>query len=128
LEGSAIASSYASPNDPVWASFKASTAKYSAVDPNEMEELNTWASYVIFNAVASKMTGDITASAFKAALDNANAVDTGGLTPVLDFTKAFPVPPLARLTDTKLLTLRITNGDVKAEGTFVDYGSYFGAK
>jgi ABC-type branched-subunit amino acid transport system substrate-binding protein len=126
LEGSAIASSYASPSDPAWADFKSATAGKNAVDPNEMQELNTWASYVIFNDVASTVTGDITAASFKAALDKASAVDTGGLTPTLDFTKAFPVPPLARITDTKLLTLRITGGVAKPEGDFVAYGSYFG--
>lgn len=128
LEGSAIASSYASPNDAAWADFKAATAADKAVDPNRLQELNTWASYVIFNEVASKVTGELTATSFKAALDKANAVDTGGLTPTLDFTKTFPVPPLARITDTKLLTLRVADGAVKAEGDFVDYGTYFGAK
>lgn len=128
LEGSAIASTFVPPNDPAWADFRAATAGKKAVDQNEIQELETWAAYVVFNKVASTVTGELTAGTVKAALDKANAVDTGGLTPTLDFTKAFPIAPLARITNTKLLTLRIAGGEVKAEGDFVDYASYFGAK
>lgn len=55
-------------------------------------------------------------------------MDTGGLTPTLDFTKAFPVPPLARITAPKLLTVRNIDGGRKADGDFVDYGTFFGAR
>lgn len=127
IEGSGEPASFVVSSDPAWATFDAAVKEDGAeVDHGSTQNQNAWVSYVVFSDVASKIKGDITAATFKAALDQSSSVDTGGLSPTLDFTKKFPVPQLARLSNTQLLALSVRDGKLVQQGPFVDYATYFG--
>jgi ABC-type branched-subunit amino acid transport system substrate-binding protein len=127
LEGSVEVSSFLAISDPAWADFKAATTAYGkTIDLGIPEGQSAWVGYVILDKVASQISGDITGASFKAALDKAAAVDTGGLTPTLDFTKHFPVAALARISNTQLVTLAVKNGAFEQDGTFVDFAGSLG--
>ncbi len=122
LEGSFTVSSFPIATDPVWAGMKRALAAEGKpnVDLTVPQNLNAWVSGVVFAKVAAGLT-TFDAASFKAALDTASNLDTGGFTPPLDFTKPFPVPALARLFDTSLIGVDIKNGTLVQDGTFVDY-------
>ena len=127
IEGSGEPSSFVVSSDPAWATFDEAVKDAGAdVDHDNIQNQNAWVSYVVLNQVASKLTGEITAATFKAALDQASSVDTGGISPVLDFTKPFPVPPLARLTDSQFVALSVHAGELVQQGSFVNYATFLG--
>ncbi len=124
LEGSYTISSFPVASDPAWADLKSAldAVSQSSVDLVNPENLNAWVAGIVFGKVASKLT-TFDASSLKAALDMTSALDTGGLTPPLDFAKPFPLAPLARLFDTSLVGIDIKGGQLSQEGTFTDFGA-----
>ncbi len=124
LEGSYTISSFPVPTDPVWAGLKKALAAAgkSSVDLVIPENLNAWVAGVVFATVAKTLT-TFDATSFQTALKASAAVDTGGLTPPLNFAKPFPVKGLSQLFDTSLVGVTIKGGALVQNGTFVDAGA-----
>lgn len=77
--------------NPVWEDLRGAIKKYDApkkFDYNGLATLGTWAAYTAFAQIVEKMEGEVTAETFLAAASTAT-VDTGGMTPVIDFTKTY---------------------------------------
>jgi ABC-type branched-subunit amino acid transport system substrate-binding protein len=83
--------SYPNIAGPMWEDYRGALETYDApdLDWNSLAGLGTWAGYSAFTALVETMTGDITAQTFLDAANAATAVDTGGMVPVLDFTKPY---------------------------------------
>lgn len=123
LDGSETVSSYPIASDPAWDTFKSALKSAGkTVDLNSPEALNAWVAFVVFDKVAADLP-TIDGPSVTAALDKSSAIDTGGLTPLLNFTKPFPVPQLARLFNTQLIVVDIKGGQFVQDGTFTDYAS-----
>lgn len=78
-------------NNDVWKDFREAIATYDApadLEYNSLSALGTWAAFTAFTQVVEEMDGEITAPTVLAALSKAT-VDTGGMTPVIDFTKTW---------------------------------------
>ena len=118
LEGSFTNSSFASFDDPAWDDAKAAVG--NAADLSNVVLQNTWVSMLVFDQVASSITGAVTAKSVLAAMNAADKVDTGGLTPQLNFTQGLPIPQLARITNPTALNFVIKGGKRVPLGGFVD--------
>lgn len=77
--------------DPVWTDLRAALKKYNApskLDYNSLAALGTWAAYTGFTKIVESTKGELTPASFLAAASTAK-VDTGGMTPPIDFTKTW---------------------------------------
>lgn len=126
LEGSVSVSSFPAVDNSAWSDY-VSAVKGKKTDTLNPEGQNTWVGYVIFTKIATGLS-TVDGASIKAGLDKATALDTGGLTPPLNFTKTFPVAPLARLTNTQLVELDIKNGTFVQNGGFTDFAAVLAAK
>jgi hypothetical protein len=83
------------------------------VDYNSLGGLGTWAAYTGMTKIMQGMKGDITAASFKDAVSKTTNLDTGGMVPVIDFTKPWTAnPPLKRLFNRTVVFSTIKNGKV----------------
>jgi hypothetical protein len=83
------------------------------VDYNSLGGLGTWAAYTGFKQVAEAIQGDITADSFKAQAAKTTNLDTGGMVPVIDFTKEWTAnPPFKRLFNRSVVFSTIKDGKV----------------
>jgi hypothetical protein len=55
--------------------------------------LGTWTGYTAFKAIADKISGPITHESFLAAANKTTALDTNGMTPILDLSKEWKAGP-----------------------------------
>lgn len=120
LEGSVVSGYYPHVDDAVWAD--AVAAVPSELDMSGAVLQNSWVSMKVFDEVASAVEGDVTASTLTEALNAASAVDTGGLTPTIDFTNPLPMPDLARLFNTTAVNFAATDGKLVQQGEPIDLG------
>jgi ABC-type branched-subunit amino acid transport system substrate-binding protein len=113
-EGSIIAGSFPDGSSPLWNDFKSAIKQYngtkSDISVDNIADAGSWVSMQIFVQVAKSIQGDVTASSFLTALQQATAVSTGGLTPTLDFSKKFPNPLWAQLVNTTAYLATVKNG------------------
>lgn len=81
--------SYPHIEGPMWEDYRAALEDYDApdLDWNSLAGLGTWAAYEAFRDVVSSIEGEITNETFLEAANNATAVDTGGMIPVLDLSQ-----------------------------------------
>lgn len=91
LEGAVIGGAYPDLALPIWDDYRSAMEEYGVEgedsDYNSLAGLGTWAAYTAFRQVAESMDDEVTAPTFLEAAGSATAVDTGGMVPVLDFTK-----------------------------------------
>lgn len=120
LEGSVVSGYYPHIDDPAWADAVAVIP--SDLDMSGAVLQNSWVSMLVFDAVASSIDGDVTAATLKEALDGSAAVETGGLTPTLNFTEPLPMPDLARLFNTEAVNFAATDGKLVQQGEPIDLG------
>ena len=77
--------------NPVWGDFRAALKKYGApskFEYNSLAALGTWAAYTGFTQIAESVKGELSPASFLTAAGTAK-VDTGGMTPPIDFTKTW---------------------------------------
>jgi ABC-type branched-subunit amino acid transport system substrate-binding protein len=82
-----------------WRRYREALAQWPGgdrIDASGTVQRQTWTAFEVFLQVARQLTRFDSASML-AALRGSNAVDTGGLTPALDFTREAPLPGLNRL-------------------------------
>ena len=94
-----------------------------ANDFNSLGGMGTWAAYIAFAKIASTIDGDITAKSFYDAASKTNALDLGGMVPVIDFTKEWTdgLPGYTRLFNRSVVFSKLDNGKVVADtNEFVD--------
>ena len=114
-----------------WKPFKDAFAKYASSDQKSLDISNLgseaeWIGMNILKQVGQGVTGDFTASNLLAALKKTTSVDTGGVTPPLDFTKPFPDPALAAVYNTSVTFEKVSNGDITwPDNKFYDAGPPF---
>lgn len=99
-ENAILVGIYPDESAPALADYRSALETYKAkdgLDYNSLGGIGTWAAYVGFANLAKSMQGDIDAKSFLKAAQSADALDTDGLTPVLNFTKEYSNPDLARL-------------------------------
>lgn len=84
-----VVNSYPHIDGPMWEDYRAALETYDApdLDWNSLAGLGTWAAYTAFVDLVSDMEGEITNVTFLEAANNATAVDTGGMVPVLDLSQ-----------------------------------------
>ncbi|MBU1801093.1 ABC transporter substrate-binding protein [Nocardioides sp.] len=120
LEGSVISGNFPTLDDPAWAD--AVAAVPSDLDfSGEVLQL-TWVAMKVFSEVVATIDGEVTAESVAEAMSAASAVDTGGITPPIDFTTPLPVPPLARTFNTTAVPKTVSGGELVAQGDPVDLG------
>jgi len=96
---------FSPPTQPEWKPFRDAIDKYQPgakaayTDWSSAYE-NSWVAFNAFATIASKINGPVTAASFKTALDSTSDLDTGGLTPKIDFTKPFACGPFSRAFNT----------------------------
>jgi branched-chain amino acid transport system substrate-binding protein len=91
VEKGVVYGAYPPLQDPVWDEFRAALKKYDApkkFDYNSLAALGTWAAYTGFTQVAESVEGDLAPASFLKGASTAK-VDTGGMTPPIDFTKTW---------------------------------------
>ncbi|MCU1454107.1 MAG: lipoprotein [Acidimicrobiales bacterium] len=123
-EKGVLSSFFPTGSSPLWADFKKAIDAYSGkkgdIDVDNTAVQGTWVTMKVFTNVAKTVTGDVTAASFTAALQKANAVDTGGLTPTLDFTKPFGSAVFPRVFNRRIYFQLVKDGkfvDNSALGT-----------
>jgi ABC-type branched-subunit amino acid transport system substrate-binding protein len=117
LDGSIISGIYPDIATAPWADYRQALKDADAdpdVDYNSLGGLGTWAAYTGFKQVAEAIDGgDITAKTFKAQAAKTTALDTGGMVPVIDFTKEWTDnPPFKRLFNRTVVFSTIKDGKV----------------
>ena len=128
LDGSIIAGMYPDIATAPWKGYR-QALKDANADPNQdynsLGGLGTWAAYTGMNLIMSKMSGDITNATFKDAVKQTTDLDTGGMVPVIDFTKPWLAnPPLRRLFNRTVVFSTIKGGEVVPLTTnFEDVGN-----
>ncbi len=90
-QNAVVVNSYPNIDSPVWKGFRDALDRYDApedLDWNSLVGLGTWASFTAFVGIAQDLE-TIDAASFTKALEKTDALDTGGMQPVLDFTKPY---------------------------------------
>jgi len=81
--------------------------KDAAVRTTSTNTIGAWLSVQIVEKVAAAIPGDtVTSSALLEALNKTSGLDTGGITPPLDFTRPSPIPGAQRLFNTTMRGVR----------------------
>jgi ABC-type branched-subunit amino acid transport system substrate-binding protein len=118
LPGSLTSGSGAPDGDPAWDDYHAAWKKYS--DPSKFPQgiagtapTATWIAMDVFTQVAKSIKGDVTRESLFDALNKANNVDTGGLTPTLDLTKPWTENPDAP----RMFNRNVKMGEVQKDGS-----------
>ncbi len=83
-----------------------------------------WASFYAFAEVASTIEGDITAQTLTEALGQTTSIDTKGITPPVDFTKAIPVSGMTRVFTDEAFLIGADDGEQVQEGDLIDTSTY----
>ena len=109
---------------PVWKDLRASIKQYNAPDKfeyNSLATLGAWAAYTGFAQIASKIQGDVTPQSFLAAASKAT-VDTGGMTPVFDFSKTWDAfnGQYARSFSSKVTYFKLSDNSQIGDSVYVD--------
>lgn len=105
-EGGLIVTGFPVDTDDVWTDYHEAVSTY-VTNSDELEdqgasfrggdpEHSTWAAYQVFSQVAQGLP-TVDAASMLAALNASSAVETGGITPVLDYTVPFENPEMPRL-------------------------------
>jgi len=123
LEGAAITGYYPPPSDAAWKDF-VSAAKGKDVDISSGADATTWVAFKVFTEAAKKLP-KITAKALVQELNTTKGIDTGGLTPPLNWmsSTALPIKGLGRIHNTTATELTLRNGKIEwatSGSTFVD--------
>ena len=116
LDGSIIGGMYPDIATDPWVDYR-QALKDANADPkqdyNSLGGLGTWAAYTGMTEIMKGIKGDITSATFKAAVEKTTNLDTGGMVPVLDFTKEWTDnPPLKRLFNRTVVFSTIKDGKV----------------
>jgi len=117
-EGATIVDYYPPITDPAWKPFVTAWEKYATPDQQKSDDISllgaetTWIGYNIAKQVGEEIEGEITSSSFLEALQKASKVETGGVTPPIDFTKPFPSPELSALYNTSVTFEEVKNGEI----------------
>jgi branched-chain amino acid transport system substrate-binding protein len=111
------------PWDDYRASLEAGNIDQEANDFNSLGGMGTWAAYMGFAQIASKIQGEVTAASFYDAASKTTNLDLGGMVPVLDFTKEWTdgLPGYTRLFNRSVVYSKLENGKVvPVDNDFVD--------
>ncbi|WP_329410459.1 ABC transporter substrate-binding protein [Nocardia vinacea] len=112
-----VASNYYLPPSPQSNVFAADMAKYEPSSSIDTFSAGSWAAvHAVYAALKGKSSTD--AKALTAALSSSSALAVGEMVPVLDFTKAGPLPDFPRLTNVDVVPIHIVNGGYDATGAF----------
>jgi ABC-type branched-subunit amino acid transport system substrate-binding protein len=116
LDGSIIGGMYPDLATRPWATYRQALKNAKAdpkVDYNSLGGMGTWAAYTGLQIIASKIKGPITAASFKNAVNHTTALNTGGMVPVINFTKPWKAnPSLSRLFNRTVVFSTVKNGKV----------------
>lgn len=123
LEGAAITGYYPPISDPAWKDFVAA-AKGKDIDTTNGANGTTWVAFKVFTEAVVKLPA-ISAAALVQELDTTKGIDTGGLTPPLNWqaSTALPIKGLDRIHNTTATELTIRDGKIewaRSGSTFVD--------
>ncbi|MEW2044191.1 ABC transporter substrate-binding protein [Streptomyces sp. NPDC005476] len=123
LEGAAITGYYPPISDPAWKDFVAA-AKGKDIDTTNGANGTTWVAFKVFTEAVGKLPA-ISAAALVQELDTTKGIDTGGLTPPLNWqaSTALPIKGLDRIHNTTATELTIRDGKIewaRSGSTFVD--------
>jgi ABC-type branched-subunit amino acid transport system substrate-binding protein len=112
-ENAVLAGIYPDMSAPALADYRSALEQYRAkegLDYNSLGGIGTWAAYVAFTNLARTMRGPIDAAAFLKAANATSALDTDGLTPVLNFTQEYSDPQLARMFNRSVTYAGVSGG------------------
>lgn len=131
LEGSAITGYYPPTSDAVWKDF-VEAAKGKDIDTSSGANATTWVAFKLFTEAAKKLQ-TISAKTLVQELNTTSGIDTGGLTPALNWKEstALPIKGLNRIHNTTATELTIRDGKIewaKSGSTFVDVRKMLTAK
>jgi ABC-type branched-subunit amino acid transport system substrate-binding protein len=117
-EGATIVDYYPPITNAAWKPFVDAWEKYATPDQQKSDDISllgaetTWIGYNIAKQVGEEIEGEITSSSFLEALEKASKVETGGVTPPIDFTKPFPSPEFSALYNTSVTFEEVKNGEI----------------
>ncbi|NGO12474.1 ABC transporter substrate-binding protein [Streptomyces sp. HC44] len=123
LEGSVITGYYPPISDPAWKDGVEAT-EGKDVDLSNGANATAWVAFTVFSEAAGKLP-EITSKALVNELNTAKGIDTGGLTPPLNWTSAtaLPMKGLNRIHNTTATELVLRDGKIewaKSGSSFVD--------
>ncbi|WP_257004167.1 ABC transporter substrate-binding protein [Streptomyces sp. SA15] len=131
LEGSAITGYYPPVSDAAWKDFVEAT-KGKDIDITSGANATAWVAFKVFTEAAKKLP-TISAEALVQELNTTSGIDTGGLTPALNWktSTALPIKGLNRIHNTTATELTIRDGKIEwaeSGSTFVDVRKVLTAK
>ncbi|MER5182411.1 ABC transporter substrate-binding protein [Streptomyces sp. NPDC002896] len=132
LEGAAITGYYPPISDAAWKDFLEATQGNKDIDTTNGANATTWVAFKVFTEAAEKLS-KISAEALVKELDTTKGIDTGGLTPPLNWkaSTALPIKGLNRIHNATATELTIRDGKIewaKSGSTFVDVRKVLTAK
>ncbi|MFF7275013.1 ABC transporter substrate-binding protein [Streptomyces griseorubiginosus] len=124
LEGAAITGYFPPTSDPAWKDFLAATKGDKDIDVSNGANETTWVAFKVLTEAIGKLPS-ISAKTLVQELNTTSGIDTGGLTPALNWqtSTALPIKGLNRIHNTTATELTIRNGQIewaKPGSTFVD--------
>jgi ABC-type branched-subunit amino acid transport system substrate-binding protein len=132
LEGSYATGWYPSANDPRWNAMRAAVTQYAfgdnRIDIADPGAETTWIAYTVFTEIARSLgKTPITSESIRRALDNAQNISTGGLTPPLGwrYQDMLPVRDYPRMVNAMVTYQQVRDGEFEpvGKGGFVDVSS-----
>jgi branched-chain amino acid transport system substrate-binding protein len=116
-EGATIVDYYPPITNKAWTPFVKAFEQYA--QPSQKNEdisllgaETTWIGYNVAKQVGEEIEGEITADSFLKQLRKASDVETGGVTPSINFTKPFPSPEFSALYNTSVTFEKVDNGEI----------------
>lgn len=124
LQNAITISYFVALKDKAWDGLR-SAVDLTKVDVSNVIVQNTWVGMTVFAQVAAKLS-QYDGAAVIDALNTTTALETGGLTPPLNFTKELPIPQLKRIFNPNVVSLKVVGTEyepVDAAG-FVNAAQY----
>ena len=127
-EGSYVTGWYPVSSDPRWGAMKKVIQEQAfgdnRIDASDTGVQTTWIAYTVFRSVVASLgSGDVSADTVRKALDDGLRVDTGGLTPTLQWSAESPLAAIgfSRLVNADVTLQVVRQGQlVAADKGFVD--------
>ncbi|MFF4802494.1 ABC transporter substrate-binding protein [Streptomyces sp. NPDC001351] len=127
-EGSYVTGWYPVSSDPRWDAMKKVIQKQAfgdnRIDASDTGVQTTWIAYTVFRSVVASLgSGDVSADTVRKALDDGLKVDTGGLTPTLQWSSEGPLAAIgfSRMVNADVTLQVVRQGQlVAADKGFVD--------
>lgn len=107
-------------DEPGMQAFRDQMEEYAPDAALTSHAVRSWVGADVFAQVAETIEGDVTSESLVAALNEANSIDTGGITAPIDFTEPHETDTVTREFNTQFRLQVAVDGEAQNEGDLID--------